>query len=218
MKHTIKSAIVATIVLIVLGLTTRISAQIIFISGQNETAKLNNRAIKRFENNDYDGAIKLLQKAIDGDHNNAELEYNIGTTYMQACIVDETVNYYDEASEAFKKALSLSPNNANYYYQLGSLYFNHAVVFNNGMNKITGSSNQDRDNYYALKSKRDSRFSQAEPFLEKAYGILNEKELILSSDELKMYKNTMKVLMDIYSRLNKTEKYQEIKQKLASMN
>ncbi len=170
-----------------------------------------------------DEIVKKLEEAAAKDPNNAEIQFNIATTYLGMASPKDgkktagTADYYAKSEDAFNKALKLSPDNPSFNYNFGALYFNQATDVNNQMNAITGSSDADQKKYDNLKAQRDALFAKASPYFEKAkntYG--SQKDL--KADEKNTYKNTLKALMDIYSRLSKMDLYGEVKKKYDSLN
>ena len=123
-----------------------------------------------------------------------------------------STDYAAKAEDAFQKALKLSPDNPAFNYNFGALYFNQATDVNNQMNAITGSSEADLKKYDNLKAQRDALFAKACPYFEKAKNVYSSQK-DLKADEKITYKNSLKALMDIYSRLSKMDLYGEVKKK-----
>ncbi len=185
--------------------------------------------IRNFEINYYitsgkdDEMAKKLEDAAAKEPNNADIQFNIATTYLRMSGEKDgkkpanATEYLAKSEAAFKKALAISPNNTEYNYNFGALYFNQATEINNQMNAITGSSDAEQKKYDNLKLQRDAMFDKATPFFEKATSEYAAHEKELKDSDKKTYKNTLRALMDVYSRLGKMDKYGDAKKKYESM-
>jgi len=169
-----------------------------------------------------DEIVKKLEEAAAKEPNNPEFQYDIATTYLGMANPKDgkkpanSADYVAKSEDAFQKALKLAPDNPSFNYNFGALYFNQATDVNNQMNAITGSSDADQKKYDNLKTQRDAYFAKASPYFEKAKNIYgNQKDL--KADERTTYKNTLKALMDIYSRLSKMDLYGEVKKKYETL-
>lgn len=167
--------------------------------------------------------VKKLEEAAAKDPENADIQFNIATSYLsmanpktgpKPANVAELVT---KAEEGFAKAIKLSPNNASFNYNFGALYFNQATDVNEQMNAITGTSDADEKKYQGLKTKRDDLFSKASPYFEKAYSLFSATEKDLKDSDRGTYKNTILALKEIYSRQNKLDKSAEMKKKYESL-
>ncbi len=169
-----------------------------------------------------DEIVKKLEDAAAKDPNNAEIQFNIATTYLGMASPKDgkkpanSADYYTKSEDAYQKALKLAPENPSFNYNFGALYFNQATDVNNQMNAITGSTDADMKKYDNLKAQRDGFFAKASPYFEKANSVYGSQK-DLKADEKNTYKNTLKALMDIYSRLSKMDKYGEVKKKYDSL-
>lgn len=135
----------------------------------------------------FEEAEKNLAQAIEQDSDNHVLHFSIGSVY-------DNLKKYDDAEKAYKKALELKPDYFDANYNLGALYFNKAVDMNNAL-----SPEMKQAEYDAAKAKIDEVFKMAVPSLEKAQQ--------LKPDDL----NTLSSLMQVYARLNETDKYNAAK-------
>jgi hypothetical protein len=186
--------------------------------------------IRNFELNYFissgkqDEIAKKLEEAAAKEPNNADLQFNLATTYLSMATSKDgnkstnNAELVAKSEQAFQKALKISPDNATYNYNFGALYFNQATEVNNQMNAITGSSDADQKKYDKLKADRDALFAKSSPYFEKANSTFAANEKGLKDEEKRTYKNTLKALMDIYSRLSKMDKYGDVKKKYESMN
>ena len=109
----------------------------------------------------------------------------------------------DLAKKYFKEASKIDPNMADPYLNLGALTLDGDQDLVDEMNGL-GSSNADNKRYDELKEKRLNKYKTAIPFIEKAY-------------ELKPDLQTAKYLRDLYGAAFMTEKFKEMKQKVADL-
>jgi Tetratricopeptide repeat len=185
--------------------------------------------IRNFELNYYisngkqDEILKKLEEAAAKDPNNADIQFNIATTYLGMAIPKgpkppNSADLLAKSEAAFTQTLKLAPDNAVYNYNFGALYFNQAIEFNDQMNAITGTSDADQKKYDALKAKRDGLFVKANVYFEKTYTILSANEKGLKKEEKDTYMHTLTALQQIYSMQSKMDKAKEMKTKLESMN
>ncbi len=216
-----------TIVILLLFVSFSVVAQ--KTEEELRAAKIANRAVEKSANNDYEGALTLLNKAVSFDPNNAEIEFDLGCVDLKLAesvkgkIIDGFVknigsehSYYDDAAEAFKKAISISPKSA-YYYNLGIVYYNQAIDYNERMSEIKGSSADDFKEYSTLKQKRNEYFVKSQPYFEKAVELLSPNEIVLTGEDMKTYKSTIIALREVYQSEKNTEKVNEMKNKIASL-
>jgi tetratricopeptide (TPR) repeat protein len=139
-------------------------------------------------------AEKLLLLAIEKDPANAQLHYAAGTIY-------EDLAKRQEAIASYQKAISLK---ADYW----EAYFNLGAVYNNEAKRLQDIANNEKDNKkYEISNKAaEAEFKQALPYLEKALELAPK-----DSDDVNALLRTLK---QIYSRMNMTEKYEEVKKRL----
>ena len=140
---------------------------------------------------------KLLSKATEMDPTNPELQYNLG-------VISSESKEYDEAKTYYKKALELDPTYVNAYINLSALVLAQEEPIIKEMNGL-GSSRADNARYDELREKRQSLYREAIPYLEKA----------LELDKANV--NAAKTLMNIYSILGETDKYNAMKTKVETI-
>jgi len=185
--------------------------------------------IRNYELNYYiksgkqDEMVKKLEEAAAKDPNNADIQFNIATVYLGMANPKEgkkpanAAELTGKSEAAYKQALRIDPNNASYNYNFGALYYNNAIDFNVQMNEVTGTSDADTKKYDGLKASRDATFGQALPYFEKANEVLSKDEGNLKNEDKATYKSTLMALKEIYARLNKMDKSQEMGKKLDAM-
>ena len=166
--------------------------------------------------------IKKLEDAAKKDPTNAELMYNIATTYYN---MTDTKNFKKSSNTAeilqkvedyYKKALKLAPENAEINYNYGVYFFNQANEYNDQLVAIKGNTDENMKKFDELKTKRDNLFTKSVTYLEKAYTIYAAKEN-LSADNKTSFKSTAYSLWQIYGTQNKTDKSKEMKSKYDSL-
>ncbi len=187
--------------------------------------------IRNYELNYYiksgneDEIIKKLEDAAVKEPNNADILFNIATTYLTMASPKEkdkpkpanVSELYAKSENAFQRTLKLAPENAVYNYNFGAMYYNQATDLNEQMNAITGTSDADQKKYDNLKTQRDGLFDKSLPYFEKAYSIYSAKETELKDDDRSTYKRTLMALQQIYSRQSKMDKAAEMKKKYESI-
>jgi tetratricopeptide (TPR) repeat protein len=139
-------------------------------------------------------AEKLLAIAIEKDPTNHLLPYAAGTVY-------EDLGKREEAIAAYKKAIELKADYWEAYFNLGALY-------NNSGKALIDKANAEKDTkkYDAINKLAEVEFNLALPNLEKA--------LELAPADSQDVVPLLKTLKQIYSRLNMTDKYNEVKKRL----
>ncbi len=139
-------------------------------------------------------AEKLLAIAIEKDPTNHLLHYASGTIF-------EDLGKREQAIAAYKKAIELKPDFWEGYFNLGALY-------NNEAKRLQDVANNEKDNkkYEAGKKLAEAEFNLALPNLEKA--------LDLAPKDSPDLQPLLKTLKQIYSLLNMTDKYNEMKKRL----
>ncbi|MBE2289598.1 MAG: hypothetical protein IAE95_08595 [Chitinophagaceae bacterium] len=171
-----------------------------------------------------DELIKRLEEAAAKEPNNADLQFNIATTYLSMASPKDgkmpanAVEYYGKSEAAFMNAVKLAPDNAGFNYNFGALYFNQATDYNNQINAITGSSAADMKKYDELKGKRDALFGKASPYFEKSFAALSPNESSLKGEDLKTYKSTLMALNKIYVIQSKLDKAADMKKRMDLLN
>ena len=130
---------------------------------------------------------------IEGDAINL---MNFGIFAMEIGEDEMAANYFKSSSE-------LDPNMAEPYLNRGALILNKDKAIVDEMNSL-GNSAADNARYDELRGKRTELYKEAIPFIEKAF-------------ELKPDISTGKYLRDLYSAAFMTDKFNEMKQKIADM-
>lgn len=186
----------------------------------------NDVTIRNYELNYYikagklDDLIKKLEDAAAKEPDNADILFNIATTYLSMASPKDkakpanSADLYKKSEDAFMRTVKIAPDNAGYNYNFGALYFNQATDFNDQINAITGSSKADQEKYESLKGKRDALFAKATPYFEKSFTVLSANENSLKGEDLKTYKSTLLALNRIYALQNKMDKAADMKKRL----
>lgn len=189
-----------------------------------DDANIRNYELNYFiQSGKQDDLVKKLEEAAAKDPNNADIQFNIATSYLGMVNPKSgpkpanSADLISKAEAAFQKAVQIAPNNAGYNYNFGALYFNQATEVNDQMNAITGTSDADDKKYESLKSKRDVYFAKSMPYFEKAYTTLAATEKDLSGGDKITYKNAILALKEVYARQNKLDKSAEMKKKYESL-
>lgn len=139
----------------------------------------------------------LLEKATEMDPTNPELYYNLGVVASQSGATEQSKTYYE-------KAIELDPQYINAYINLAVLTLADEKDIIKEMNGL-GNSAADNKRYDELKEKRQELYKNAVPYLTKA--------LEIDSENL----DAAQTLMNIYSILGETDKYKEMKAKVAEL-
>lgn len=141
---------------------------------------------------------KLLEEATQMDPNNAQLQYNLGVLSADAGDTEAAKKYYD-------KTIQLKPDYVDAYIASAALVLAKEKSLIEEMNGL-GTSAKDNKRYDELVEVRKTIYKEAIPYLEKA----------LNYDSKNI--NAAKTLMNIYSVLGETEKHNEMKAKVDSLN
>jgi tetratricopeptide (TPR) repeat protein len=136
----------------------------------------------------------LLQLATTKDPKNPELQYNLGVIASESEHPEEAMAYY-------KKAIELDPKYVNAYINSAALVLNKEQALIEEMNGL-GTSKKDDLRYEELRLLRQQIYKDAVPYLTEAYKI-DDQNL-----------SAAKTLMNIYSVLGETAKYNEMKAKV----
>ncbi|GAA4281794.1 tetratricopeptide repeat protein [Gaetbulibacter aestuarii] len=140
---------------------------------------------------------ELLEKATEMDPTNPELYYNLGVVASQNGEAEQAKTYYE-------KSIELDPQYINAYINLAVLTLADEKDIIKEMNGL-GNSAADNKRYDELKEKRQDLYKNAVPYLTKAMEIDSENV------------DAAQTLMNIYSILGETEKYKEMKAKVAEL-
>jgi Flp pilus assembly protein TadD len=162
---------------------------------------------------------KKLEAAIVQEPNNAELHYTLANIYnnmanpKQGGKPANAKELVTKAEEGYKKALAADPNNAEYNFNFSVLYYMQAYDLATQMNALTESA-ADMKKYDALNKERIAMLNTALPYAEKAYSTLDPKASSLNAREKEIYGSTLKELFEIYAKLDRSDKAQEMKKKM----
>nr|WP_321236930.1 tetratricopeptide repeat protein [uncultured Psychroserpens sp.] len=140
---------------------------------------------------------ELMQEATTKDPNNAELQYNLGVIAAEAGEIDSAKAYYE-------KAISLDPSYADAYNNMAVLILGQETEIFDQMNAL-GTSAADDKKYEELRGQKQKLYESAIPFLESTLK-LKPKSV-----------QAAKTLMNIYSALSMTDKFQTMKAKVAEL-
>jgi tetratricopeptide (TPR) repeat protein len=135
---------------------------------------------------------KLIGEALAKNPNDANLVYNLGVLSMETAPV--------EAEKYFNKALEIKPDYFEALTNLGTLKLNGEKKIVEEMNKL-GTSAKDNARYEALKKQRESLYTTALPYLEKAHKLKPDDQYVIS------------VLASMYQALDRTAEYNAMKAK-----
>ncbi len=188
-------------------------ALIYVAQGENEKA-LGSMADARAENPDDLGLLlseanvylkmgnkdkfkSLMEEAVAKDPNNAELLYNLGVLAAEGGNNDESIKYYE-------KTISIDPTYVDAYNNLAVQILAGEAGLVEEMNGL-GTSSADNKKYEELKEQRSQLYRDAVPYLEKALDLKNTNA------------DAARTLMNIYSALGETEKFNVMKVKLEEM-
>lgn len=150
---------------------------------------------------DVEKAVENLELAVQKDNTNPTIFFAVGVAYdqLKGKHPEAADEYFSKSESAYLRAIELDSEYFDPIYNLGALYVNAAVVFIEEANKLPLS---EETKYNMLIEKANHNLSASLPHLEKA--------LELQPNDF----NTMVSLKEIYTRLNKMEKLQEINQKI----
>src|SRR5690606_36814298 len=139
----------------------------------------------------------LIQLALEKDPKNPELLFNLGILAAEAGDTETAMSYYN-------KALELKPDYADVYNNMAVLTLAKEAAIIEEMNAL-GSSAADNKKYDELKNKRTELYNQAIPYL--------ETTLKLRPNDI----NAAKTLMNIYSAIDESAKFKEMKAKVEAL-
>jgi len=146
------------------------------------------------ESKDYESYKKAIEPILKKNQNDADFVYNLGILSAKAKNDVEAENFY-------LKTITLNPHYINAYINLSFLKLEEISAIDDAMNKL-GTSPSEMKKYDALKTKRDGIYKKTIPYLQKALEINPEDEDISKS------------LLSVYSALEMTAEYKELKAKL----
>jgi tetratricopeptide (TPR) repeat protein len=140
-----------------------------------------------------DEGMKFLTLAQEKESGNPSIYFAKGTLY-------ERMGEKEKAMEAYQESLEVDPEFFNSWFNIGALHFNNAVELYDVAN-----TKEDLAEYNAAKALADEELKRAIEPMEKAYQ--------LNPDE----RATLETLQTIYYRLQMTDEYEAVKQKLENM-
>jgi hypothetical protein len=188
----------------------------------------NDVVLKHLELNYYikagkqDELLKKLEETAAKEPENADVQFNIATTYLGMVNPKDgkkpanAAELYGKAESAFQAALKTAPDNGGFNYNFGALYYTQAVDVNEQMNAL-GNTAADQKKYDELKAKRDGLFTKSTPYFEKAYSTYSANEANLKGDDKITYKQTLIALKEVYARQSKMDKSAEMQKKYDSL-
>jgi tetratricopeptide (TPR) repeat protein len=137
-----------------------------------------------------------MEEATTKDPSNAELQYNLGVIAAEGGDDESAMKYY-------KKAIELNPDYADAHNNIAVLILDQDQEIIEKMNAL-GTSAADNKKYDEYKLKRLDIYKEALPHLETAF-------------ELKPNVYVAKTLMNIYSAIDNTPKFKEMKAKVEEL-
>lgn len=146
------------------------------------------------EGKDFDTYKKLVADILVKNPNDADLVFNLGVLSANAKNSVDAEKYYN-------KVIEINPNYTNAYINIAALKLENEKPIIDEMNKL-GTSSNDMKRYDVLKKKREDLFRSTIPFLKKAVE-LDPKNT-----------DVAKTLMNVYSALEMTAEYKELKSKI----
>ncbi len=161
-----------------------------FPNNKDVTLQLIDLYIKSGKNQE---ALNYIKSAKEADPNNYSLYFAAGIIYLNE-------EKYDEAIQELKKSIELKGDLYDTQYGLGAAYINKASGMFTKANDI-----MDVNEYTKAIDSANTVYAKALPYMEKA--------LELKPDDV----YALRSLRELYYRLKKTDKYNEIKAKLDSI-
>ncbi|CAM3026106.1 Tetratricopeptide repeat-containing protein [Flavobacterium succinicans] len=146
------------------------------------------------EGKDFETYKKLVADILLKNPNDADLVFNLGVLSANAKNSADAEKYYN-------RVIEINPAYTNAYINIAALKLENEKPIIDEMNKL-GTSNNDMKRYDVLKKKREELFKSTIPFLKKAVE-LDPKNT-----------DVAKTLMNVYSALEMTAEYKELKAKL----
>jgi tetratricopeptide (TPR) repeat protein len=159
----------------------------LFPDDKTITLQLIDLYIKSGKNADAQKHIKIAKEA---DPTNYTLYFAAGIIYLNE-------ENYDAAIPELQKSIDINPEVFDTQYGIGAAYINKAAEMFKAANDI-----MDVKKYSDAVDQANAVYAKALPYMEKAYQI-NPNDVY-----------TMRSLQELYYRMKKTDKYNEIKAKL----
>jgi len=146
------------------------------------------------EAKDFDTYKKLVADILVKNPNDADLVFNLGVLSANAKNTVDAEKYYN-------RVIEINPAYTNAYINIAALKLENEKPIIDEMNKL-GTSTNDMKRYDVLKKKREELFKSTIPFLKKAVD-LDPKNV-----------DVAKTLLNVYSALEMTAEYKELKAKI----
>ena len=146
------------------------------------------------EAKDYDTYKKLVADILVKNPNDADLVFNLG-------VISANAKNNVDAEKYYNRVIEINPAYTNAYINIAALKLENEKPIIDEMNKL-GTSTNDMKRYDVLKKKREELFKSTIPFLKKAVE-LDPKNV-----------DVAKTLMNVYSALEMTAEYKELKAKI----
>ena len=146
------------------------------------------------EAKDYDTYKKLVADILVKNPNDADLVFNLG-------VISANAKNNVDAEKYYNKLIEINPDYTYAYINIAALKLENEKPIIDEMNKL-GTSTNDMKRYDVLKKKREELFKSTIPFLKKAVE-LDPKNV-----------DVAKTLMNVYSALEMTAEYKELKAKI----
>lgn len=143
-----------------------------------------------------DGFKTLMEEATTKDPNNPELQYNLGVIAAEGGDNESAIKYY-------QKAIELNPDYADAHNNMAVIILDKDQDIIEKMNAL-GNSAADNKKYDEYKLQRLDVYKEAIPYLEKAF-------------KLKPNVFTARTMMNIYSAIDDTAKFEEMKAKVEEL-
>ncbi len=191
-----------------------------------EKAIVNRELNYYIKTNQADQLVAKIEDALQKDPENAALIFTLAMSYDNMANPKEggkdlpkPANYaelFSKAETAYNQAIK-AEDKPEYNYQIGALYYNRAVLLNEEMNAITGSSSAEMKKYDGLKAERDEWFKKSLPFMEKVVTSLEPKASSLNGQDLETYQNAIMAAREIYAKQNRLQEATEYKKKFEAL-
>ncbi len=169
----------------------------VFPDSTNVLANLIDLCIK---SNDYKKGLSIVNAAIEKNPNNGYYHYWKGRLLLKS----DDENRIDDALEAYQNAIDADPSLSYAYFDKGFIYFLLGQEFFTRAGESKDISTRD-----ILNKEGNDNYEKAIPLLEKASE--------LSMRDISILKEVYETLKRIYYKMQMTEKYNAISEKLNTM-
>ncbi|AXT20151.1 tetratricopeptide repeat protein [Flavobacteriaceae bacterium AU392] len=163
----------------------------------NDFSLLTAEANIQYKIGNKDKYKELIQKAIELEPDNVDLIYNLGVVASEVGDVEDAKKHYDHA-------LKLDPKYINALMANALLIISQEQGIVDQMNSL-GTSSADNKKFDELQAQRQKLYTDAIPYLNKALEV-NPK-----------YLDAAKTLMNLYGAIDDSEKFNEMKAKVAAI-